>query len=110
MTEAKKSSLLLCSERLAMYLRIGEILVSLRMTYYGSNFPDMLEVYSFLTTVNSLLGTDKKGAFVCRQLPVFVDNRPGFSEQCQSGPYADSNVNQSSRYRDAGNGFFVREF
>ena len=94
------------AERLAMYLRIGEIFVSLRMTYYGSNFPDMLEVYSFLTTVNSLLGTDEKGAFVCRQLPVFVDNRPGFSEQCQSGPFADSNVNQSSRYRDAGNGFF----
>ena len=94
------------AERLAMYLRIGEIFVSLRMTYYGSKFPDMLEAYSFLTTVNSLLGTDEKGAFVCRQLPVFVVNRRGFSEQCQSGPCADSNVNQSSRYRDAGNGFF----
>ncbi|XP_073242021.1 uncharacterized protein [Porites lutea] len=94
------------AERLAMYLRIGEIFVSLRMTYYGSNFPDMLEAYSFLTTVNSLLETDEKGAFACRQLPVFVVNCRGFSEQCQSGPCADSNVNQSSRYRDAGNGFF----
>ena len=64
------------AERLAMYRRIGEIFVSLRMTYYGSNFPDMQEAYSFLTTVNSLLRTDEKDAFVCRQLPVFhVVNR-----------------------------------
>ena len=95
------------AERLAMYRRIGEIFVSLRMTYYGSNFPDMQEAYSFLTTVNSLLRTDEKDAFVCRQLPVFhVVNRQGCSEQFQSGPCADTGVNQSSRYRDAGNGFF----
>ena len=35
------------AEKLAMYLRIGEILVSLRLKYYGSNFPDMLEAHSF---------------------------------------------------------------
>lgn len=94
------------AEKLAMYLRIGEIFVSLRMNYYGSNFPDMLEAYSFLTSVKFLLGTDVKDAFVCRQVPVFVVNHQGFSEQCQSEPCVDSNVKQSSRYRDAGNVFF----
>ena len=54
-----------------------------------------------------LLGTDEKEAFVCRQVPVFVVKRQGFSEHCQSGPCADSSVNESSRYRDAGNGFSV---
>ena len=95
------------AEKLAMYLRIGEIFLSLRLKYYGSNFPDMLEAYSFLKTVNSLLGTERKDGFFCRQVPAFhVVNRQGFSEQCQSGPCADSSVNQSSRYRDAGDGFF----
>ena len=94
------------AEKLAMYLRIGEIFVSLRLKYYGSNFPDMLEAHSFLTTVKLLLGTDEKDAFVCRQVPVFVVNRQGCSEQCQSGPCADTGVSQSSRYRDAGDGFF----
>ena len=89
-----------CAEKLAMYLRIGEIFVSLRLKYYGSNFPDMLEAYSFLTTMQLLLGTES-------QEPAFhLVNRQGFSEQCQSGPCADSSVNQSSRYRDTGNGFF----
>ena len=82
-----------------MYLRIGEIFVSLQLKYYGFNFPDMLEAHSFLTTVKLLLGTDEKEAFVCRQVPVFVVKRQGFSEHCQS-------VNESSRYRDAGNRFF----
>ena len=67
----------------------------------------MLEEHSFLTTVKLLLGTDEKEAFVCRQVPVFVVKRQGFSEHCQSGPCADSSVNESSRYRDAGNGFSV---
>ena len=94
------------AKKLAMYLRIGEIFVSLQLKYYGSNFPDMLEAHSFLTTVKLLLGTDEKEAFVCRQVPVFVVKRQGFSEHCQSGPCADSSVNESSRNRDAGNGFF----
>ena len=95
------------AEKLAMYLRIGEIFVSLRLKYYGSNFPDMLQAYSFLTTMQSFLGTERKDGFFCCQVPAFhVVNRQGFSEQCQSGPCADSSVNQSSRYRDAGNGFF----
>ena len=94
------------AEKLAMYLRIGEIFVSLRLHYYGPNYPDMLEANSFLTAVKVLLGTDEKGAFVCRQLPEFVVNRQGRSEQCQSRPCADTGVNQSSRYRDAGNCFF----
>ena len=42
------------AEKLAMYPRIGEIFVSLRLKYYGSNFPDMLEAHSFLTTVKLL--------------------------------------------------------
>ena len=96
----------LSAEKLAMYLRIGEIIVSLRLKYYGSNFPDMREVYSFLTALKLLQGTDEKDAFVCRQVPVLVVNRPGFSEQYQSGLCADSSVNESGRYRDAGNGFF----
>ena len=95
------------AEKLAMYLRIGEIFVSLRLKYYGSNFPDMLQAYSFLTTMQSFLGTERKDGFFCCQVPAFhVVNRQGFSEQCQSGPCADSSVNQSSRYRDTGNGFF----
>ena len=94
------------AEKLAMYLRIGEIFVSLRLKYYGSNFPDMLEAHSFLTTVKLLWGTDEKDAFACRQVPVFVVNRQGCSEQCKSGPCADTGVSQSSRYRDAGDGFF----
>ena len=53
-----------------------------------------------------LLGTDENDAFACRQVPVFVVNRQGCSEQCQSGPCADTGVSQSSRYRDAGDGFF----
>ncbi|CAH3188890.1 unnamed protein product [Porites lobata] len=96
----------LSAEKLTMYLRIGEIFVSLRLKYYGSNFPDMREVYSFLAALKLFQGTDEKGAFVCRQVPVLVVNRQGFSEQYQSGPCADSSVNESSRYRDAGNGFF----
>ena len=95
------------TERLAMYLRIGEIFVSLRLKYYGPNFPDEQEAYSFLTTMHLLLGTDEKDGFFCGQVPVFhLVNRRGFSEQCQSGPCADSSVNLSSRYRDAGDGFF----
>ena len=94
------------AEKLTMYLRIGEIFVSLRMVYYGSNFPDMLEAHCFLTTVKLLLRTDEKDAIVYGQVPVFVVYRQGFSEQCQSGPCEDSSVNESSRYRDAGNGFF----
>ena len=54
-----------------------------------------------------LLGTDEKDGFFCGQVPVFhLVNRRGFSEQCQSGLCADSSVNLSSRYRDAGDGFF----
>ena len=94
------------AEKLTMYVRIGEIFVSLRMIYYGSNFPDMLEAHCFLTTVKLLLGTDENDAIVYGQGPVFVVYRQGFSEQYQSGPCADSSVNESSRYRDAGNGFF----
>ena len=103
---SKESEPNFSAEKLAMYLRIGEIFVSLRLNYYGSNFPDMLEAYSFLTAVKLLLGTDVKDAFGCNQLPVFVVNRQGFSEKCQSRACARSNVNQSSRYRDAGNSFF----
>ena len=103
---SKESEPNFSAEKLATYLRIGEMFVSLRLNYYGSNFPDMLEACSFLTAVKLLLGTDVKDAFVCPQVPVFVVNRQGFSEQCQNGPCADSNVKQSSRYRDAGNGFF----
>lgn len=95
------------AKKLAMYLRIGEIFVSLRLKYYGPNFPDEQEAYSFLTTMHLLLGTDEKDGFFCGQVPVFhLVNRRGFSEQCQSGPCADSSVNLSSRYRDAGDGFF----
>ena len=96
---SEKSEPNFSAEKLAMYLRVSEIFVSLRLNYYGSNFPDMLEAYSFLMTVKLFL-------FVYRHVPLFVVNRQGFSEKCQSGPCADSNVNQSSRYRDAGNGFF----
>ena len=96
----------LSADKVTMYLRIAEIFVSLRLNYYGSNFPDMIEAYFFLRGMKLLLGTDEKDVFVCPQLPVFVAYRQRFSEQCQSGPCADSNVNQSSRYRDAGNGFF----
>ena len=103
---SKESEPNFSAEKLAMYLRTGEIFVSLRLNYYGSNFPDMLEAYSFLTAVKLLLGTDVKDAFVCNQVPVFVVNRQGFSEQCQSRACAHSNMNQSSRYRDAGNSFF----
>ena len=63
------------AKKLAMYLRISEIFVSLQLKYYGSNFSDMLEAHSFLTTVKLLLGTDEKEAFVCRQVPVFVVKR-----------------------------------
>ena len=94
------------AEKLTMYLRIGEIFVSIRMIYYGSNFPDMQEAYSFLTTVKLLLGTDEKDAIVYGQVPVFVVYRQGFSEQCQSGPCEDSNVDRSRRYKDVGNIFF----
>ena len=90
-----------------MYLRIGEMFLSLRLKYYGPNFPDEQEAYSFLTIMQLLLGTDEKDGFFRCQLPVFhVVNRRRFSEQCQSGPCADSSVNLSSRYRDAGDGFF----
>ena len=98
---SKESEPNFSAEKLAMYLRVGEIFFSLRLNYYGSNFPDMLEAYSFLVTVKLLLGTDENDAFVCRHVPLFVVNHQG-----QSGPCADSNVNQSSRYRDAGNGCF----
>ena len=94
------------AEKLTMYLRIGEIFVSLRMVYYGSNFPDMLEAHCFLTTVKLLLGTDENDAIVFGQRPVFVVYRQGFSEQCQSGPCEDSNVDRSRRYKDVGNIFF----
>ena len=94
------------AEKLTMYVRIGEIFVSLRMIYYGSNFPDMLEAHCFLTTVKLLLGTDENDAIVYGQGPVFVVYRQGFSEQCQSGPCEDSNVDRSRRYKDVGNIFF----
>ena len=95
------------ADKLAMYLRIGEIFVSLRLSYYGSNAPDMREADFFLTKVNVLLGTDEMDGYFCCQVPVFhVVNCQEFFEQCQSGSCADSSVNQSSRYRDAGNGFF----
>ena len=95
------------AEKLAMCLRIGEIFLSLRLKYYGPNFPDEQEAYSFLTTMHLLLGTEEKDGFFCCQVPVFhVVNRQGCSEQYQSGPCADTGVNQSSRYRDAGDGFF----
>ena len=95
------------AEKLAMYLRIGEIFVSLRLKYYGPNFPDKQEAYSFLATVHLLLGTEEKDGFFFCQVPVFhVVSRQGCSEQYQSGPCADTGVNQSSRYRDAGDGFF----
>ena len=77
------------AKKLAMYLRIGGIFVSLQLKYYGSNFPDMLEAHSFLTTVKLLLRTDEKEAFVCRQVPLFVVKRQGFSEHCQIGPCVD---------------------
>ena len=95
------------AEKLAMYLRIGEIFLSLRLKYYGPNFPDEQEAYFFLTTMQLLLGTDEKDGFLRCQVPVFhVINRRGFSELCQSLSRADSSVNESSRYRDAGDGFF----
>ena len=106
MALSKESEPNFSADKLAMYLRIGEIFVSLRLSYYCSNAPDMLEAYFFLTKVNLLLGTDEMDGSVCCQVPVFVVNRQGFFEQCQSGPCADSSPNLSSRYRDAGNGFF----
>ena len=42
------------AEKLAMYLRIGEIFLSLRLKYYGPNFPDEQEAYFFLTTMQLL--------------------------------------------------------
>ena len=94
------------ADKLTMHRRIAEIFLSLRLNYYGSNFPDMLEAYSFLGGMKLLLGTDVEDVFVCPQLSVFVATRQRLSEQYQSGPCADTGVNQSSRYRDAGNGFF----
>ena len=93
------------AETLAIYRRIGEIFVSLRMKHYGSIFPDMEEAYCFLMTVNTLSGTDEEDVLRSRQLPVFV-NCKGLTEQCQSRPCADSIGDRSRRYKDAGNAFF----
>ena len=93
------------TETLAIYRRIGEIFVSLRMKHYGSIFPDMEEAYCFLMTVNTLSGTDEEDVLSSRQLPVFVSCK-GLTEQCQSRPYADSIGDRSKRYKDAGNAFF----
>ena len=91
------------TETLAIYRRIGEIFVSLRMKHYGSIFPDMEEAYCFLMTVNTLSGTDEEDVLSSRQLPVFVSCK-GLTEQCQSKPCADSIG--SKPYKDAGNAFF----
>ena len=44
--------------------------------------------------------------FVVRYRYFMLLTARNFFEQCQSGPCADSSANLSSRYRDAGNGFF----
>ena len=93
------------TETLAIYRRIGEIFVSLRMKHYGSIFPDMEEAYCFLMTVNTLSGTDEEDVLSSRQLPVFVSCK-GLTEQCESRPCADSIGDHSRRYKDAGNAFF----
>ena len=93
------------TETLAIYRRIGEIFVSLRMKHYGSIFPDMEEAYCFLMTVNTLSGTDDEDVLSSRQLPVFVSCK-GLTEQCQSRPCADSIGDRSKHYKDAGNAFF----
>ena len=93
------------TETLAIYRRIGEIFVSLRMKHYGSIFPDMEEAYCFLMTVNTLSGTDDEDVLSSRQLPVFVSCK-GLTEQCPSRPCADSIGDRSKHYKDAGNAFF----
>ena len=92
-------------ETLAIYRRIGETFVSLRMKHYGSIFPDMEEAGCFLMTVNILSRTDEEDVFRSRQLPVFVSCQ-GRPEQCQCRPCADSIGDRSRRYKDAGNAFF----
>ena len=93
------------AETLAIYRRIGETFVSLRMRHYGSIFPDMEEARCFLMTVNILSRTDEEDVFRSRQLPVFVSCQ-GRPEQCQCRPCADSIGDRSRRYKDAGNAFF----
>ncbi|CAH3038688.1 unnamed protein product [Porites lobata] len=93
------------AETLAIYRRIGETFVSLRMKHYGSIFPDMEEARCFLMTVNILSRTDEEDVFRSRQLPVFVSCQ-GRPEQCQCRPCADSIGDRSRRYKDAGNAFF----
>ena len=95
----------LSAETLAIYRRLGETFVSLRMKHYGSIFPDMEEARRFLMTVNILSITDEENAFKSRQLPVFV-NCQGCPEECQRRPCADSIGYRSRRYKDAGNAFF----
>ena len=93
------------AETLAIYRRIGETFVSLRMKHYGSIFPDMEEAGCFLMTVNILSTTDEEDVFRSRQLPVFVSCQ-GWREQSQCRPCADSIGDRSRRYKDAGNAFF----
>ena len=93
------------AETLAIYRRLGETFVSLRMKHYGSIFPDMEEAGCFLMTVNILSRTDEEDVFRSRQLPVFVSCQ-GRPEQCQCSPCADSIGDRSRRYKDAGNAFF----
>ena len=93
------------AETLAIYRRLGETFVSLRMKHYGSIFPDMEEARCFLMTVNILSRTDEEDVFRSRQLPVFVSCQ-GRPEQCQCSPCADSIGDRSRRYKDAGNAFF----
>ena len=93
------------AETLAIYRRLGETFVSLRMKHYGSIFPDMEEARCFLMTVNILSRTDEEDVFRSRQLPVFVSCQ-GRPEQCQCRPCTDSIGDRSRRCKDAGNAFF----